>query len=158
MKLLLKNILFTCVIPGMVGGYVPYRLGVTAQGTQGWWQFAGGALIVVGTIVLLLCIADFGKKGEGTPFPLDPPKNLVTSRIYQYSRNPMYVGVLTVIVGWALWFSSEQVAVYGFGIAAVFYFFVRKVEEPFLEKQFGEAYRQYCRQTPRWFRFFGKNV
>ncbi len=151
MSLLLKNIIFTLVIPGTVGGYLPFWLGRQYRGEDGWWNWLGLLPLVVGSAILLTCIWSFGKKGEGTPFPLDPPKNLVTSSLYQYSRNPMYMGVLSAIAGWALWFSSIIVGFYWLVICLIFNLFIRRVEEPFLKKQFGEAYDLYCQRVGRWY-------
>lgn len=150
MALWLKNILFTILIPGTVGGYLPLWLGRQYRGTEAWWNWLGLLPFLLGAGILLACIADFGKRGEGTPFPLDPPKNLVTGRLYQYSRNPMYVGVLAAIAGWAIWFSSWQVMFYWLAICVVFNLFVILVEEPFLKKQFSSAYEAYVNRVPRW--------
>lgn len=150
MKLLVKNILFTLIIPGTVGGYLPCWLGSHYPGLGGVWQWLGIPMLVLGLYVLLVSIWEFWKKGDGTPFPLDPPQNLVTSKWYQRSRNPMYIGVLTCIAGWALWFSSRTVWIYAFAILLIFNLFVTLVEEPLLRKQFGQAYIDYCNSVPRW--------
>ncbi|MCB0528880.1 MAG: isoprenylcysteine carboxylmethyltransferase family protein, partial [Saprospiraceae bacterium] len=73
-----------------------------------------------------------------------------TGRLYRRTRNPMYVGVLAMIAGWALWFSSATLAGYWLAVALVFNLFIRIVEEPSLKKQFGKQYAEYCRQVPRW--------
>jgi protein-S-isoprenylcysteine O-methyltransferase Ste14 len=70
--------------------------------------------------------------------------------LYRYSRNPMYVGVLSVIFGWAVLYSSPAVTVYGFVIALCFYSFIVFFEEPILSKRFGTDYEQYCAEVPRW--------
>jgi protein-S-isoprenylcysteine O-methyltransferase Ste14 len=61
----------------------------------------------------------------------------------------MYVGVLTVIVGWAVFYQSLAVAVYGLAVALCFYSFVVFFEEPILSKRFGTDYEQYCTEVPR---------
>ena len=150
LSVLIKNILFTVLIPGSVGVYVPRWLGAQYAGQADWWSLLAWPLLLFGAGILLLCIFDFMHKGEGTPFPLDPPKNLVTGRLYRRTRNPMYVGVLAMIAGWALWFSSATLAGYWLAVALVFNLFILIVEEPSLKKQFGEQYAEYCRQAPRW--------
>ena len=70
--------------------------------------------------------------------------------LYQYTRNPMYVGVLSVISGWALLFQSSTLAVYAMCIAASFHLFVLLYEEPHLRKVFGPSYEHYCSQVDRW--------
>jgi len=150
MKLLLKNLLFTFVIPGTVAVYLPMWLGRRSDGLHGWWTWLGLPLVLLGLVILLICIWDFMTKGEGTPFPLDPPKKLVTAQLYQYSRNPMYLGILTTLVGWSVWYASWQVLVYSLVVSAIFHVYVKAMEEPFLKKQFGETYEEYCRRVPRW--------
>lgn len=151
MKNLLKNILFTLIIPGSVGVYLPLYVGARSEGMAGWWNWLGMPLVAFGLIMLVLCIRDFMTKGDGTPFPLDPPKNLVTGQLYRYTRNPMYVGLMIALSGWALWFFSIEVVLYGLSVSLIVNLFVIFVEEPFLKKQFGAAYEEYCRKVPRWF-------
>ena len=151
MKLVLKNLLFTVLVPGTFGLYLPLYFGRHSEGLAGWWNWSGIPLLAAGYGVLLVSIRDFMTKGEGTPFPLDPPKNLVTGRLYRYTRNPMYMGLFAVLTGWALWFSSMPVVLYGLIASTVVRLFVIFVEEPFLKRQFGSAYEEYCRKVPRWF-------
>ena len=150
MKLFLKNLLFTLVIPGTVGVYLPVWLGQRSDGLHGWWTWLGLPVVLFGFTILLICIWDFMTKGEGTPFPLDPPKKLVVGQLYRYSRNPMYLGVMTMLTGWSVWYASWQIVVYGLAVFLGFNLFVRFVEEPFLKQQFGETYEEYCRRVPRW--------
>jgi protein-S-isoprenylcysteine O-methyltransferase Ste14 len=63
----------------------------------------------------------------------------------------MYVGVLSVILGQALYYGSLRVARYGCVVLACFYLFVLLYEEPTLRRLFGEQYEDYCREVPRWF-------
>ena len=150
MRLLLKNLLFTLVIPGTVAVYVPVfvfshdalRFSLSAS--------AGGFLLLVGGAIYLWCLWDFASAGRGTPAPIDPPKQLVVRGLYRYTRNPMYVGVLAAIFGWALSFSSPAIAVYGLLVAGCFHLFVVLYEEPHLRQLFGSGYEQYCLQVSRW--------
>ena len=151
MKILLKNLLFTLAVPGTVGVYLPLYIGTHGEGIAGWWNWSGIPLLAAGYGALLVSILDFMTKGEGTPFPLDPPKNLVTGRLYRYTRNPMYMGLFAVLTGWALWFSSVSVVLYALLASTVVQLFVIFVEEPFLKRQFGAAYDDYFKKVPRWF-------
>jgi len=150
MKLLFKNLLFTLIIPGTVGVYLPIWLGRRSDGLHGWWTWLGLPVVLFGLTILLICVWDFMKKGEGTPFPLDPPKKLVTAQLYQYSRNPMYLGIMTALLGWSVWYASWQVLVYSLVVSAIFHVYVKAIEEPFLKKQFGETYEEYSQKVPRW--------
>ena len=107
-------------------------------------------LFAIGGSIYGWCVFDFASFGRGTPAPIEPPKKLVTRGLYRYSRNPMYVGVLTVIFAWAVLYRSRGVAVYALVVAVCFYSFVVFFEEPFLRRRFGADYEHYCREVPRW--------
>jgi len=150
MILALKNILFTLVVPGTVGIYLPLML---AWGRNAATDFLLGLafiFFVIGGSIYSWCVFDFASFGRGTRAPIDAPKKLVRRGLYRYSRNPMYVGVLTVIYGWAILHQSIAVAVYGVIVALCFYSFVVFFEEPILRKRFGSDYEQYCAEVPRW--------
>jgi len=106
--------------------------------------------ILVSGTVAAWCLWDFAITGRGTPAPIKPPKTLVVRGLYRYTCNPMYVGVLTVIGGWALLFGSTDLAIYGLGVATVFHFFVVLYEEPHLRSVFGGSYEQYLSKVGRW--------
>jgi len=62
----------------------------------------------------------------------------------------MYVGVLSVIFGQAIYYGSLLVVAYGFLVLLAFHLFVRLYEEPTLKRLFGAQYQEYCRKVPRW--------
>ena len=150
MRLTLKNLLFTFVVPGTVGVYLPLILSRGRMPTSGLMLALATVLFAIGSSIYAWCVFDFGSFGRGTPAPIDPPKKLVTRGLYRYSRNPMYVGVLTVVFGWAILYRSRGVAVYALVIALCFYSFVVFFEEPILRKRFGAEYERYCGEVPRW--------
>jgi protein-S-isoprenylcysteine O-methyltransferase Ste14 len=92
----------------------------------------------------------FAVQGRGTPLPLDPPRTLVVAGPYRYVRNPMYVGALLALLGYAAWFQSAWLLGYAGAVALAFHAFVVLYEEPHLGRVFGEAYRRYCEAVPRW--------
>jgi len=96
------------------------------------------------------CFARFALKGIGTPAPVAPTQNLVVSGLYRHFRNPMYVGVVTAILGQALVFGSPALVVYAAVVFAGFFLFVLGYEEPALRRQFGAEYEAYCSNVPRW--------
>ena len=149
-----KNLLFTVVVPGTVGVYVPLMLS-RSHSTPPWpIRAAAIALFIVGAAIYGWCVFDFASFGRGTPFPLDSPKKLVRRGLYRYSRNPMYVGVLTVIFAWAVLYRSAAVVVYAIAVALCFSLFVIVFEEPRLRERFGTEYDLYRKEVPRWlFRF-----
>ena len=100
--------------------------------------------------MLIWCFWDFLAKGKGTPAPIDPPRELVVSGLYKYVRNPMYVGVLLVIIGHFLWFGFWALLIYAMFVFLAFGSFVIFYEEPNLKRRFGAAYEEYLRRVPRW--------
>lgn len=90
------------------------------------------------------------REGRGTPAPIDPPKELVAAGFYRCVRNPMYVGILAMILGYFLWFGYWNLLVYAVVVFLAFNTFVTYYEEPTLKKNFGPAYEDYCRRVPRW--------
>lgn len=102
------------------------------------------------------CFYDFATRGRGTPAPWDPPRRLVTTGPFGRVRNPIYLGVLTMLVGEAIVFGSQAllawalVAALGFHLAVVLY------EEPGLRARFGDEYERYMAAVPRWLPRFAK--
>ena len=147
----LGSILFFILAPGMVAGFIPLALLRTGPQVQtGFLAYAAFPLWVIGTTVLIWCFRDFLVKGKGTPAPIDPPKELVVSGLYKYVRNPMYVGVLLVILGHFLWFGFWNLLIYAVVVFAAFSAFVIFYEEPTLKRNFGAAYEDYLKKVPRW--------
>jgi protein-S-isoprenylcysteine O-methyltransferase Ste14 len=62
----------------------------------------------------------------------------------------MYVGVLTVIVGWAVYFRAASLALYAVLVWACFHLFVVLYEERHLSGEFGSQYEAYCSRVARW--------
>ena len=100
MALLLKNPLFTVLVPGTVVVYVPLVIASGRAPASGFALLVALALLLLGAAIYSWCVWDFASFGRGTPVPIDAPKRLVVRGLYRYTRNPMYVGVLTVILGW----------------------------------------------------------
>jgi protein-S-isoprenylcysteine O-methyltransferase Ste14 len=109
------------------------------------------AMVSVGSVILLWCVRDFYTAGKGTLAPWAPPQQLVVSGLYRHSRNPMYVGVLAILVGWALMFRSFAHVIYAAAIAAAFYVRVVWFEEPWLQRRHGAEWDAYRRRVPRRF-------
>lgn len=147
---LIKTLLFTLVMPGTVGVYVPQALKDNAHKAPPLFEWIGMGLVFGGAAIYLWCAWDFVSKGLGTPLPMDAPRVLVVKGLYRFTRNPMYVGVLSVILGQALYYGSGSVAIYACVVFMGFYLFVLFYEEPALKRLFGAQYEEYCRKVPRW--------
>ena len=105
---------------------------------------------IAGAATYFWCLWDFAVTGRGTPAPVDPPKQLIVRGLYRYVRNPMYLGVLLVIVAWNLAFPSGALVQYGLAVAVAFHLTVLLIEEPLLRHKFGAAYEAYLHAVPRW--------
>jgi len=147
----LRSLLFFILAPGMVAGFIPLVLFRAGPQTQtGILSYLAIPLWLLGTATLLWCFWDFLVKGRGTPAPIDPPKELVVSGLYNYVRNPMYVGVFLVIIGHFLWFGFWNLLIYAVFVFMAFHSFVTLYEEPNLKQRFGVAYQEYLQRVPRW--------
>jgi protein-S-isoprenylcysteine O-methyltransferase Ste14 len=100
--------------------------------------------------MLLHAFARFVAEGAGTPAPVAPTERLVVGGLYRHVRNPMYVAVLTIIVGEALLLARPVLLVYAGVVAAAFAAFVAGYEEPVLAARYGAEYEAYRRAVPAW--------
>jgi len=107
-------------------------------------------LMVPGAVLVLACLGNFILRGQGTPAPFDPPLTFVPSGPYRYVRNPMYIGAALVLGGYGLWERSAAIVIFALVFLLVFHLFVVLVEEPGLERRFGESYIAYKRVVHRW--------
>jgi protein-S-isoprenylcysteine O-methyltransferase Ste14 len=149
----LKTLIFTIVMPGTVAGIIPWLL---LQGSGGHaplipsvWM-VGLLPLLLGVGLYLWCAGAFTFIGKGTPAPIDAPTVLVVRGPYRWVRNPMYVAVLSVLIGEAILFRAFLLVGYAILFWAVVHSFVVLVEEPSLLGQFGVDYETYRRTVPRW--------
>lgn len=151
---LLKNIIFTIFVPGTITILIPYgiltRNFVAVPSQWAMPQYLALLPALLGVSVYVRCVWDFASVGRGTPAPIDPPKVLVVRGLYRYVRNPIYLGVLVVLLGEAAFFESWALLRYAIGVFLIFHLFVIVYEEPGLRRKFGESYGRYCRNVRRW--------
>jgi protein-S-isoprenylcysteine O-methyltransferase Ste14 len=148
------SLLFFLVAPGTVAGVVPWLI------TQGRLEPPflgfpilrpiGVVLIALGLIPLIESFARFALKGLGTPAPILPTRHLVVTGFYRYVRNPMYVGVVTIILGEALLVSDTYLLAYAACAWLAMHLFVISYEEPKLQQTFGAEYNAFRANIPRW--------
>ena len=91
-----------------------------------------------------------GAAGLGTPAPVFPTRRLVVTGLYRYVRNPMYVSVVTILIGEAIFFSSTAIMIEAGIFIMLAYLFVVFYEEPALLRQFGQSYDDYKKAVGRW--------
>ncbi len=148
----LGTLIFLVVAPGVVAGLGPWWVTKWERGDlfgiAGW--VLGGVLVAAGALVLFQAFARFVVEGLGTPAPVAPTEHLVVGGLYRFVRNPMYLAVVTAIVGQGLLLSRPVLFVYAAAIAAVQAAFVRWYEEPDLARRFGEEYEAYRAAVPAW--------
>ena len=107
-------------------------------------------LITASALVLLDSFFRFALQGLGTPAPVFPTRHLVISGLYRYVRNPMYLAVLTVILGQSLLLGDVRVLEYAALVWLGFHIFVLAYEEPTLQAKYGAEYQRFCSAVPRW--------
>ena len=147
--LLFRAILAFIALPGVFAGLIPAFI-TSHDPYRGHGYLLGIVFVVFGLIILIWCVRDFLVSGHGTLAPWDPPTKLVMVGLYRYSRNPMYVDIIIIIAGLALYTGSVLLAIYGCVLACVFYLRVVFGEEQFLSKQFGKQWSEYVNTVPRW--------
>jgi protein-S-isoprenylcysteine O-methyltransferase Ste14 len=113
-------------------------------------HLAGLIWMDIGTLLLLACIWEFGRRGRGTLSPVDPPKHLVVTGLYRYVRNPMYLSVTLIVFGEVILAQSRALLAYWVIWFSVVNIFVMGYEEPTLRAQFGDEYDRYARAVGRW--------
>lgn len=148
------SIVFFLIAPCTVAGIVPWWISR--------WQFmppfldaeftrvVGAVLTVAGAAVLVDSFARFALQGLGTPAPVLPPRHLVVSGLYRHVRNPMYVGLVSAILGQALLFADTRLLLYGALVWLACHTFVVLYEEPTLARTFGAQYEAFRAHVPRW--------
>lgn len=150
--LLLRSIFFTVLQPGTVTVLIPYWL-ISTSGTisnHSSLRYTGLPLIVIGATGLLWCIWNFFAAGKGTISPIDPPKLLVVRGLYKVVRNPMYVSVVTILLGEAIFFMSPPILIEAGVFFVLANLFIVFYEEPSLRRRFGKSYESYSRAVGRW--------
>jgi protein-S-isoprenylcysteine O-methyltransferase Ste14 len=145
-----RALLAFLALPGVVAFAVPVSW-LLARGHTQLVQPFGLIPLVLGLVGLLWCVRDFYVHGKGTLAPWSPPANLVVVGLYRYTRNPMYVAVTLILLGWAVSFGLPGLYVYAIVIAVAFHLRVVLGEEPWLARTHGVQWHEYARRVPRWF-------
>jgi protein-S-isoprenylcysteine O-methyltransferase Ste14 len=147
--------IFFVLAPGVVAGLVPWLI-------SGWdvrWPMSafsvavmavGSALLAVAAVVVIRNFVRFAVEGRGTPSPVLQTERLVVGGDYRFVRNPMYLGVVSAILGQAIIFGSVALLLYAVAVWAIMATFVRWYEEPLLLSRYGEEYERYRRGVRAW--------
>ena len=150
---------FASTLAALVVGAVPVLLipyailkasGGFLGATPAFLKVCSFILAVIGILAVGWVALVFPTKGKGTPVPILPPKEFVAHGLYRYVRNPMYLGALLILVAEAAFFGSPMLLLYTAFVGVALHAFLVLLEEPQLERRFGDTYRQYKARTPRW--------
>jgi protein-S-isoprenylcysteine O-methyltransferase Ste14 len=154
--------------PATPGIHVPPPLIFVAGFTAGWllhreWPLAlvgaaapavrlglGWGLVAVGLALMWTGLATF-LLARTAVLPIRPATRLVTTGLYRFSRNPMYLGMTLLYIGGALVVDSLWPLALLPLVLVLLVRFVIRLEERYLAATFGEAYEEYRRRVRRWF-------
>jgi protein-S-isoprenylcysteine O-methyltransferase Ste14 len=147
--MLIRAIAAFAVLPGIVAFALPIWFGISS-GIAVRYVMLAALPLCVGIFLLLWCVREFYVSGRGTLAPWDPPQHLVTTGPYRVSRNPMYIGVVTILVGWCVLWDSRALLIYTALFLCGFHLRVLLFEEPWAAQKFGAQWLAYRERVPRW--------
>jgi protein-S-isoprenylcysteine O-methyltransferase Ste14 len=158
MGLLLRHLLAIVILPFTVAVLVPvwiarrYEVGFTLSRSVGpvSLQVAGLVLLCLGFVLFVASLRRFASDGKGTLAPWDPPGVFVVNGPYQFVRNPMISGIILFLFGEAFMLLSPSHAAWALSFTILNLIYIPFVEEPQLERRFGDPYRDYCRHVRRF--------
>jgi len=150
----LGSLLWLFLAPGSVAVLVPWMIS-DWQLQPPFFAFAGSRwlgwfLMFLGVPVLLEAFARFALYGRGTPAPYMLTERLVITGSYRYVRNPMYVAIVSAVIGQALLLGQSILLMYALVLWGGFHACVVWYEEPSLRRRFGEQYEPYRAAVRRW--------
>lgn len=126
---------------------LPLPFAVPEIGGLRW--LVAGFLILIGVALFAAGVRNFSK--AETPLPTNQPARvLVTTGIHRWTRNPVYLGFLLIYVGIGIATQSAWVLLLALPLVLVIQYGVVMREEAYLERRFGDAYREYKRRVRRW--------
>ena len=143
--LLTRNLAMIVLFPGTVVGYIPYRLldpySAPELTSLSLPQYSAMLLLAIGAAILFKSIWSFAFVGKGTLAPFDETHKLIVVGLYRYVRNPMYVGVILILLAesWFFW-SSDLLSYTGFCFI-VANMLVIGYEEDRLRHKYGDEFR-----------------
>lgn len=160
MLTVLRHLMSILLLPFTVVAVVPYWLLTALVVSDSRWlvsspitwlsRSTGVVFIIAGFVLFSWCVSLFVRVGQGTLAPWDPTRNLVAVGPYRFVRNPMITGVALLLIGQALIWGSWVVGIWAGVFIIINHVYFVFLEEPGLEERFGEPYRLYKDNIPRW--------
>ena len=150
---LIKHIRDIIILPFTVTVVIPYFIYNEKQASipdNFITKILGIILFIPGLSLFLYTVYLFKTFGKGTLAPWTPTQKLVNLGPYKYCRNPMITGVLFILIGETLFLHSTNLLIWvcTFFLINNVYFILK--EEPDLDKRFGDKYKKYKKNVPRW--------
>jgi protein-S-isoprenylcysteine O-methyltransferase Ste14 len=118
--------------------------------TKGPLQSAVGIFLVVVAIAIFVPAVRIFIAHGTSQNPYRPTQAIVTTGVYRFSRNPIYIAFLLIVLAFGLFANSYWFLVAAAVFAFVMHFGVVKREEKYLLEKFGDSYREYCRRVRPW--------
>ena len=94
LSLVVRNVVFTLVVPGLGAVWLPWRLLARNGGTPAPTAWEAVPVIAAGAALYVWCVWNFAAVGAGTPGPWDAPRRVVARGPYRWVRNPIYLAAL----------------------------------------------------------------
>ena len=134
-----------------LGGALQWLLPIDVLATiRPAWRGSFGAAVIFAGVLLAVLGRDLLVRLGTNVSPLRPTTALATEGIYNWTRNPLYTGGTLVMLGVALIFALDWLVLLIVPSAFILHFGVVRREEQYLERKFGDQYRQYKLQVPRY--------
>jgi protein-S-isoprenylcysteine O-methyltransferase Ste14 len=140
---------------------IPYSVAIIQAITtyQDWSSWVlpiptgiGLVLVIITGAAFLLAVVNLALKGLGAPFAIALSKKLAVDWMYAWTRNPMVLAALALLLSLGIWFQSVLFVLWVFILfAPALLFFVKVYEERELEIRFGASYLEYKSRTPMLF-------
>ena len=152
--LFIRNLAMIVLLPGTVVVYIPHRLLEPYSGPElislSLTQYSAILLLAIGAAILFKSIWSFAYVGKGTLAPFDETHKLIVVGLYRYVRNPMYVGVMLILLAESWFFRSSALLSYTGFCFVVANIVIIGYEENRLRHKYGDEFRQYCNHVGRW--------
>lgn len=158
--MIVRHLVAILLLPFTVTIVIPVVIVSSSGITSGGWSLpsplnlvptiAGVLVIALGLVLIYQTVRMFMTIGQGTIAPWDATRKLIVQGVYRYVRNPMISGVIAILLGESLVLGSVPLLLWFAFAVVVNAIYIPFVEEPGLEDRFGDEYRLYKANVPRW--------